>query len=126
MPRQPISVILNRAVRLRCPRCGIGPQFRRWFSMNRRCPNCDLKYERGPGYFLGSAYINYGVTSVAIIALYMSLHFGAGYPNEILTLPLLTFCVVFPLLSFRHSRSLWMSMDYFWDADGFDADSLTP
>ena len=45
--------------------------------MYERCPNCKLKYERGPGYFLGSAYLNYGLTAVIITVSYITLRFGA-------------------------------------------------
>jgi len=27
--------------------------------MNERCPSCNLKFEREPGYFMGAMYISY-------------------------------------------------------------------
>src|SRR5262245_21015003 len=62
----------------KCPRCRAGrifggPVLRiyRWPEMYERCPVCDLKFEREPGYFLGAMYISYGlgVIFVALIAL---------------------------------------------------------
>ncbi len=62
-------------LRQRCPRCRAGNIFRhsifRGFpKMHERCPVCDLKFEREPGYFLGAMYVSYGlgVVIVAIIA----------------------------------------------------------
>ena len=90
--------------------------------MYESCPNCKLKYERGPGYFLGSAYINYGLTSMILTAAYVGLHFFGGYSNRTLSLPLAAFCVLFPLYFFRYAQSLWLSMDCYFDVTGFDAD----
>ena len=56
--RQPPTTLLKRALRLRCPRCGGGRLFAGYFRMYAHCPNCNLKYEQDPGYFLGATYIN--------------------------------------------------------------------
>ena len=60
-------------VRQRCPRCRMGSIFRysifRGFpKMHERCPACDLKFDREPGYFLGAMYISYAL-ALAIVAL---------------------------------------------------------
>jgi len=83
--------------------------------MHERCADCGLKYEREPGYFLGAAYINYGWTSMLLIVLYLSLHLGAGLDNRVLTVPLVAVFVLLPLAAFRHSRSMWLAMDYVID-----------
>jgi uncharacterized protein (DUF983 family) len=59
-------------LRQRCPRCRLGNIFRysifRGFpKMVERCPVCDLKFEREPGYFLGAMYVSYGLVIVTII-----------------------------------------------------------
>jgi uncharacterized protein (DUF983 family) len=66
---------LGSIVRQRCPRCRMGSIFRysifRGFpKMHERCPVCDLKFDREPGYFLGAMYVSYGlgIAFVAIIA----------------------------------------------------------
>lgn len=40
--------------------------------MHDRCPVCDLKFEREPGYFLGAMYISYGL-GIAIVAFIAAL-----------------------------------------------------
>lgn len=87
--------------------------------MYARCPECHFVYERDPGYFLGSTYINYGLTAVSLTAIYMVLHFGYGVSNQVLTLPLLAYCIVVPLLLFRYARSWWLMMDCYLDTTGF-------
>ena len=120
MTHLPLGTILSRALRLRCPRCGAGSLFRGWFRMHDRCSECHLKYERAPGYFLGSAYVNYVVTAILLTVAYVGLHYGAGYSNRALALPLGAFCVVFPLFLFRYARSSWLAMDCYFDPAGFD------
>jgi uncharacterized protein (DUF983 family) len=114
-PKPATETLIGRALRLRCPRCGVGKMFRGMFSMNERCPNCNLRYERAPGYFLGSSYINYGLTAVAILVLYVALHYWLKLSNQQLAAPLGIFCIAFPLLFFRQARSLWLALDCRWD-----------
>ncbi len=110
-----LSAIFISGLRLRCPVCGQGKLFRRWFSMYSHCSNCRLKYERDPGYFLGSTYINYAVTAVSVTVLYMVFHFGLEFSNKQLTWWLGAYCILFPLVFFRLARSLWLAMDSFFD-----------
>jgi uncharacterized protein (DUF983 family) len=114
-----MGTLIGRALKLRCPRCAGGKLFLGWFRMYEACPNCKLKYERAPGYFLGSAYINYGLTAFIVTGAYMALRYGAGIPRATLAAPLLAFCVGFPLFFFRYARALWLSMDYYFDVEGF-------
>lgn len=107
-------------MRLRCPRCGGGKLFKGWFRMHERCPNCKLKYERDPGYFLGSAYINYGLTAVIITAVYIPLRFVANIEGRDMLVPLGLFCFIFPLFFFRYARAWWLAMDCHFDTEGFD------
>ncbi|MFG0335730.1 MAG: DUF983 domain-containing protein [Maioricimonas sp. JB049] len=113
--RPPVETLIARSLQLRCPRCGKGRLFCGWFTMPERCSECNLKYERAPGYFLGSTYINYGITAAILTVLYMTLHFGAGISNRHLALPLGIFCVLFPLFTFRYARALWLAMDCHFD-----------
>ena len=122
MPRKPTGVYLKRAMRLRCPRCGEGPLFAGLFRMHTHCERCRLKYERAPGYFLGSTYINYGLTALVVTALYIGLHFGMNIDNGLLAFPLVAICIAIPVAFFRHSRALWLAMDICFDSTGFESD----
>lgn len=110
---------VRRSLRLVCPRCGRGPLFQNLFSMLKRCPECGLKYERAPGYFLGSTYINYGFTVLTVIPMYMVLHYCAGFSNDQLMAPLVTYCTIVPLILFRYARAYWLAMDCYCDPVGF-------
>ena len=91
--------------------------------MHARCQTCQLKFERSPGYFLGSTYVNYGLTSLFVTVTYIGLHFGAGIRNETLTPVLLAFVLLFPLIFFRYARALWLAMDCYWDWRGVEEES---
>ena len=121
-PPPTFGVLFARALALRCPRCGGGKLFRGYFRMYPECPNCKLRYERAPGYFLGSAYINYGLTGGIITVAYMALHFGADVSNDVLLYALGAFAILFPLFFFRYARSLWLAMDSFFDRTDFEED----
>ena len=88
--------------------------------MRDACSACGLKYERAPGYFLGAAYINYGLTSTTLTILYVGLHFGVGFDNRALFWPLGLYCVAFPIACLRHARSMWLAMDSYIDFESFE------
>jgi uncharacterized protein (DUF983 family) len=107
--------MVGRAWRLRCPRCGIAPLFEKWFRMHSECGNCHLRFEREPGYFLGSIYINYGLTALLVTASYFAL-FAGGWTSPRTALWIVAgIALVFPIWFFRYARSLWLGFDHYWD-----------
>jgi uncharacterized protein (DUF983 family) len=99
-----------------CPRCRAGKIFRssiyrRFPKMHERCPVCDLKFHREPGYFLGAMYISYGLALAAILTIAFALWLVTHWRIDrvviwaiILFLPL-----VLPITLF--SRVLWIYLD---------------
>ena len=106
--------LLRRCLLLRCPYCGQGRQFS-GLRMLQQCPNCGLKYEREPGFFLGSIYFNYGLTALVVVIAYPILLFNRIVPESWLLLGAFVFVVLFPVLFFRHARSLWLGFDQWYD-----------
>lgn len=109
---------VGRGLRLRCPMCGVGQLFRGLIRMEPTCSECGFQFERGPGYFLGSTYINYGITAALTTWSYVVLHFLFRVSNQVLMPALLLFCAIFPLVFFRYARSLWLSVDSYIDRVG--------
>src|SRR5258708_36292132 len=122
MLRPSAGTLIIRALRLKCPRCGQSPMFVGLFRMHERCANCELKYEREPGYFLGSIYINYGITALLLTVAWITLRFGYGIESRWLVFGLAAFLVVFQIFFFRYARALWLALDCQFDASLF-ADS---
>jgi len=108
--------LLGRALRLRCPLCGQGRLFRGWLTMHRHCPHCGVTFEREPGFFLGSIYINYGLTALIVAILYPVLMFNRVAGKTPLLFGAIAFTVCFPILLFPWARSLWLGFDQWHDA----------
>ena len=107
--------LVGRALLLRCPVCGKGKLFSGIFRVPEKCPACGAPYAREAGFFLGSIYINYGLTSLIAAVVYPILMFNKLVPEPYLTIGSLAFVVIFPLLFFRHARSLWIGFDQWYD-----------
>jgi hypothetical protein len=83
--------------------------------MRSRCPSCDLVFEREAGYFVGAIYINYGLTVTIALAGYFGLDAWLAPPLAWQLILWGSFAVLFPLWSFRLSRTLWLSLDHLVD-----------
>jgi uncharacterized protein (DUF983 family) len=104
--------MLGRGLRLRCPRCGMGPLYAKPFRMHSHCGHCRLKFEREQGYFVGAIYINYAATVLIAVPGFFILDIFAGITIDRQLALWIPFAVVFPLLFFHHSRSLWLVLDH--------------
>jgi uncharacterized protein (DUF983 family) len=114
--------MLSAGLRLRCPRCSTGRLYRRPFSMNSHCLHCGLKFEREQGYFVGAIYINYAATvAIAVPGFFLLDAFTNMTIHQQLAL-WVPFAVIFPVLFFHHSRSLWLVLDHVFNP----AQSLYP
>ena len=83
--------------------------------MHAACPHCGQRFEREPGFFLGSIYINYGLTSLIVAIAYPVLLFNGIVAETPLLAGSLVFVVVLPLLLFPWARSLWLGFDQWRD-----------
>ena len=107
-----IVPLLFNGMRLKCPRCGLGALYERPFRMRLACTHCDLRFEREQGYFVGAIYINYAATVLIAVPGFFLLDLFTGITiNQQLAL-WIPFTVIFPLLFFHHSRSLWLVLDH--------------
>jgi uncharacterized protein (DUF983 family) len=73
----------------KCPRCRVGNVFNgatysfKGDSMNIRCPHCDLKFEREPGYFYVAMFVSYAMNVAEIIAICVAAYvFGLALTYE--------------------------------------------
>jgi len=107
--------MLGYGLRLKCPRCGAGPLYAKPFKMLGNCPGCGLKFEREQGYFVGAIYITYAATvGIAVPGFFLLDVFAGLTINQQLAL-WIPFAVIFPLIFFHHSRSLWLTLDHFFN-----------
>ena len=85
------------------------------FRMNATCSSCGRTFEREPGFFLGSIYFNYGLTALIVSIVYPVMLFGYELPETPLLVVAAVFVLLFPVIMFRHARSLWLAFDQFAD-----------
>jgi hypothetical protein len=79
--------------------------------MLEHCPNCDLKFEREQGYFLGAMYISYGLALVTIAGLGLLLWAFTSWSLQKITLwAVLLFLPLAPALTL-FSRVFWIYLD---------------
>jgi Protein of unknown function (DUF983) len=106
-------VTLLRGLSKRCPYCGSGKLFRRWFTMVETCPKCHVKFEREPGFFLGATTMNLAFMLVAC-GLVIAVGFGIkGTDGSILPMMIAGGCatILLPPLLYPFSKTLWCAVD---------------
>jgi uncharacterized protein (DUF983 family) len=100
-----------------CPRCHKGKVFKNnnpyslknAFAMNDSCSECELKYEREPGFFYGALYVSYALMSGIFIVWFLAdqlwLHLEAII---LLTRVVSSMALLFPLI-YRSARIIWLN-----------------
>ena len=116
---------IGRALRLRCPECGVSPIFvplrqvrslDDWFRPLDGCPRCGYAYEREQGYWLIAIWaINYGLVGVIGVTIALS---ALEWYHLAIWQAILIVAVPMPILSFcfaRHAKALYLAMDHYFD-----------
>jgi len=115
MWRPPLSQIVQRSTRWRCPHCGRGQLFRGAFRMMPRCPECGLSYFPEQGYYVGAMIINYVATTACVVAIFLASlwipDFTTLSTNQKILL-WMGFAIALSLLLMRHAYSFWLGLDY--------------
>ena len=79
--------------------------------MYERCPVCDLKFEREPGYFLGAMYISYGLALVTITLIASLLWALTGWwITKAAIWAVVLFFPLAPMITLS-ARVLWLYLD---------------
>ncbi len=104
---------LRRGIFLCCPVCGKGQVFRSAFGMHQQCPICYFKYEREEGYFSSATAIDLVISELIVTAIALPLAVNPGIPIVSVLLWCVPLALLLPIIFYRHSRSLWMSVDHF-------------
>jgi hypothetical protein len=79
--------------------------------MHNRCPNCDLLFNREPGYFLGAMYISYGLALAVIAVIGAALWALTRWRvDRIVILAVVLFLPFVPMLTLL-ARVLWIYLD---------------
>lgn len=105
----PIRTLVMRGLCRRCPMCGTGKLFTKWFKIKDRCPNCAILFEREEGSFVGAMFINIAVTEIAL-ALFMAIGFAMTLPDPptaLLAVIGASISIVVPVFFYPYSKTIW-------------------
>lgn len=112
-----IPEIIYSTAANKCPRCHKGKifennnpySFKNALTMSDSCSECNLKYEREPGFFYGALYVSYALMSGIFIAWFVSdllwIHMEAV---TLAIIVMLTMLFLFPVV-YRTARILWLN-----------------
>ena len=108
------ATVLLRGLRKRCPRCGERRIFGSWFHLIERCPNCTLRFEREQGGFLGAMTINFLVSIVAWVAMFVVVLFFTvpDVPVAPLMIASVVVLVAVPLWFYPRSKTIWAAIEF--------------
>lgn len=109
-----VPVILGRALRLRCPRCGKGKFLEHGFTTYVRCPECGFLFRREDGYWLGAIFVNLISVQFIIIGGFFLLDAITDLSMWALIGILATIGVIYPIVFYPLSKSIWLGMDHFF------------
>jgi uncharacterized protein (DUF983 family) len=97
----------------RCPICGSGHLFRRWFTMVEDCPRCSFHFERVEGHWIGSLAVNTVVIMGLMFVVLMGtalVNFPDPLPSSLIFIEV-AIAGIGPLVFFPASRTIWAAMD---------------
>jgi uncharacterized protein (DUF983 family) len=109
---RPILRTLSRSLRLLCPVCGASSIFHRPFKIKHHCPSCFALFKREAGFFVGAIMANVVTTEFLIMLLGLFLLVVVGTDYQRVLPALFVTALLFPLLFYHHSWSLWLGFDY--------------
>ena len=85
--------------------------------MFERCPVCDLRFEREPGYFMGAMYISYVLGLLVIVMIAAALWAITGWwITKDFIWAIVLFLPLAPAISL-FARVLWIYLDQTVDPD---------
>jgi hypothetical protein len=100
--------------------CRQGPIFRSsvwrgFLAMHERCPVCNVKFEREPGYFLGAMYFSYLLSIPPGLAIVFVIWRLSGWPFDwVMGCAFIAYLPLVPIVT-RWARVLWMHVDRHFD-----------
>lgn len=101
--------VIRRGLRRRCPRCGVGPLFRGWFSPREDCDHCGLTLRPRPGDTWGFWVVGDRIfVFVPIVLLYFGVRPATWWGKGAFLL-----AVLVPLVAtIPHRMGVCIGLDY--------------
>ena len=109
-----ILLYAGRAIRFRCPHCGVGKVMRGWATVNERCSLCNLKFARsGPEYFTGAMFCNFLIAEFLFASCFATavVVTWPDVPWDAMTYIAVAGAVIVPTLLYPFSKVIWLTVD---------------
>ena len=98
----------------KCPKCKEGQIFAYSGNifkvkapvMHEKCPVCTYKFEKEPGYFLGSMYVSYALAVAELMVVFISLIYFVDI--YLILMIMLLVLLLLSFLNFRYARIVWI------------------
>ena len=108
--------LLNALLFSKCPKCRRGDIFEysvfnpaKFAITYQKCPNCDVRYEVEPGFFIGAMYVSYTFTvGIVLISGLVLYHLFNDPAVEVYIFTVLAVIILFLPVIFRYSRVLYL------------------
>jgi predicted RNA-binding Zn-ribbon protein involved in translation (DUF1610 family) len=110
--KKSIIMVLSRSLRLRCPACGKASIARAPFRVRHHCPDCRSLFKREEGFFVGAILANVMATEAVILIVCLVWLTIIGSSYESVLVGLFIIALLFPVIFYHHSWSLWLGFDY--------------
>jgi uncharacterized protein (DUF983 family) len=109
---QTLRTAFERAIKLKCPACGLASIVERPFHVLHHCHECHVIFKREDGFFVGAILANVVITEliVLVVCFFFLLVLDVAY-ERVLWL-LFALAVIFPVAFFHHSWSFWLALDH--------------
>lgn len=95
-------------IRHKCPNCEQGTLFRSYFTLHKTCQNCGVRFERETGEEVGGMSLSIVVLGIIFLSLYPLIEIFTDWSLWLHLAIWLPFCILFPILFYPYSRSLWV------------------
>lgn len=112
--KQRTGTMVGRALRLRCPACGVGRMFHGWIHLHDFCESCGFRFDRNEkDYFIGSYTINLIVSELIVVAAMVAviLITWPDVPWDTMKWSIIACMIPAPLVTYPFSKSLWLATD---------------
>ncbi|WP_306014556.1 MULTISPECIES: DUF983 domain-containing protein [unclassified Allomuricauda] len=107
-------------LKCKCPKCKKGNIFKDSKSripfkipdMNKRCPQCDYKFERETGFFFGAMFVSYALAAGQMIVSLVLFWYLIGLTPINVFIVIAIIAILLGSFNFRLSRAIWIYIFY--------------
>ena len=111
---QQLFRLTGRAVRLRCPNCGVGAVVRPWATVHDKCSHCGFRFTRSAdSYFSGAMLANLAVAE-GLFAVVFTVALIVSWPNvpwDTLSWAMPLGIALAPALLLPFAKVAWLTFD---------------